>query len=190
MCDRAVTGIKPAWHKSTDCEEERVVDRRKGREIKKGRGRMGNEVGLYWSDSTSRWGTTVWQWWCRWSTIASLQPELFSAVLQCLLSISILAEDYRTPFHICTHGSTARAHSQCNPTTALDTHHCSARSGSQGIKSPCSSAALMHTHTPTHACTLKCCHFSTYHLSSKSWTVKSIRVLQVIVLPDTHELSS
>lgn len=31
----------------------------KGEKIKKGRGRKGNEVGLYWSDSTSRWGTTV-----------------------------------------------------------------------------------------------------------------------------------
>lgn len=105
-------------------------------------------------------------------------------------ALAYLCRTKRTPFHICTHGSTARAHSQRNPTTALDTHHRSARSGSQGIKSPCSSAALMHTHTPAHACTLKCCHFSTYHLSSKSWTVKSIRVLQVIVLPDTHELSS
>lgn len=41
--------------KSTDCEEERVVDRRKGVDIKQGRGRK-VEVGLYWSDSTSRWG--------------------------------------------------------------------------------------------------------------------------------------
>lgn len=39
-----------------------------------------------------------------------------------------------------------------------------ARSGSQGIKSPCSSAALLYTHTRVHTHT---CHLTTHHLSSK-----------------------
>lgn len=136
--------------------------------------------------------TAAWQWWSRSDRktppSCTPQPKLVSLLfLQCLVSGSILAQAKEHWYCICAHGSTPQPPQLCR---TLDAHHRSARSGSQGIKSSCSSAALMHTPAPGHACTLKGCHFSTHHLSSKSWTVKSIRVLQVIVLPDIHELSS
>lgn len=117
------------------------------------------------------------------------RSQSFSSLLflQCLASGSILTQAKGHWYCVCAHGSTPQPPQLCR---TLDAHHRSARSGSQGIKSSCSSAALMHTPAPGHACTLKGCHFSTHHLSSKSWTVKSIRVLQVIVLPNIHELSS
>lgn len=115
------------------------------------------------------------------------QPELVSLLFsQCLASVSILVQAKE---HCIMSAHTVAHRKPPQLCQTLDTHHRSAKSGSQGIKSPCSSAALIHMPAPAHACTLKCCHFSTHHLSSKSWTVKSISVLQVIVLPDILELS-
>lgn len=108
MCDRAVTGVKPAWHKSTDCEEERVVDRQKGREIKKKR--KGNEVGLYWSDSTSS------------VTVMVQEEHLCVPTAGALLcSFTVFAQDKKTLFYIYAHGITACAHSHSNHTTLWDT---------------------------------------------------------------------
>lgn len=108
MCDRAVTGVKPAWHKSIDCEEERVVDRWKRGDIKKGRGRKGGS------------GTLL-----EWQHIQQCDSDDAGGAPFCLHSLlcsfTVFAQGKNTLFYIYAHGITQCAHSHSNHTAPWDT---------------------------------------------------------------------
>lgn len=153
MCDRAVIGvsvcvrqIQPLWCGALGGQAGR-------REVMGGWREEREQGDHHWSDSSSRWETAGWQWWRR----HCHHIPIVTAIL-CFLHTFYSAKNagvWSRWYSVYTHCTVwlELYTSTVNPYYSTEhwTHiTAQARSGSQGIKSPCSSAAIKHTHVHTH----------------------------------------